>query len=811
MSHRFTTSKPITPLTEPGSARLLWWIAIVILIAGCLMLGINLVNQVGIRPGAPILIGVASGMLILLHWNKMTWYAAWLLCLGGMFSSLMASYGTLGLLSMNWLTMPLVIMIGGWLLGRTAVIILSLLALAAVLGMYLLHTHGHVFPQDYALGTVATGLATTMIVSGLVAGSLATVFQRQLIRLNESRTHLTTLFDTLDDLVWSVDVQNFHLLSYNQAFADYMLTHRGIVVRQGMTPEQLTPAETARAHWLNIYRQVLERDSLQQEYQSTFRDRIHLISLKLMQREGKAFAISAIAHNITEEKNIQQRLENAVEQRTRELSVAKESAEVANRSKGYFLANMSHEIRTPLTAILGFAETLKDRALDENERLQAVHTIIRNSQHLQGLISDILDFSKIEAGQLDIERAEIPFPAFLADLNTLSQALAGNRELDFSCHIVPPIPSHIETDITRLRQILINLISNAVKFTGNPGRVRLLVSCDQSSGQLVFSVQDSGIGIRQDALCRLFQPFAQADITTTRRFGGTGLGLSISQELAIRLGGHIQVLSVEHLGSLFIVTVTTGPPQHREWLETPEQWGIVATEEAHSWNTDQTNLTGRVLLAEDTPDNQRLINLLMQRTGAELIIANNGAEAVEQAQEMEFDLILMDMQMPVMGGIEATRLLRLTGFDGPIVALTANATETEKAQALEAGCNDFMTKPLNQQTFFKLLNRYLPEAVDRPNPPTRIPPMADLENDPEYQALRRHFVQELPERLASIQAALADADWDALKSRAHQLKGVAGSFGYPDTSRIAGQIESCLVAGNHRPLQQLVRQLTSQP
>lgn len=795
------------PLNQPGSIRLLWWIALVVLVGGTVMLVFNLVSQVGVRPGAPILIAVSVTMLILLRWQKFILVVAWLLCVGGLFSSFMASYGTLGLLSMNWLTMPVVIMVSGWLLGRSAVFITTSLSLLAIGVMYWLHLEGHPFPQTYTLGTVVTGLVVTMLVAGLVATSLAGVFQQQLAQLDEVRTHLTTLFDSLDDLIWTVDTRHFGLLSFNQAFADYLLAAKGVRLAIGMTPAQLNATDAARAWWSDLYRRTLVAGSLRVEYASG-EERVHQISLHLMRREGEAFAISVIAHNITEERMVQQRLEQAVQQRTRELSIAKETAEIANQSKGYFLANMSHEIRTPLTAILGFAESLRDRHLSESERMQAVHTVIRNSQHLQGLISDILDFSKIEAGQLALEQMPVALPELLADMASLGQALAKNHALDFSSHLLPPLPSLIETDITRLRQILINLLGNAVKFTRSPGRVRLLVSCDPTTGQLMFAVQDSGIGMSQDTLTRLFKPFVQADASTTRRFGGTGLGLSISRELALRLGGDIQVSSIENIGSLFMASVAIGQAEGMTWLESPQQWTKQATPDEGGQNGPDTHggLAGRVLLAKDTVDNQRLISLLLKRTGVNLTIVQNGQEAVERVQEEEFDLILMDMQMPVMGGLEATHLLRLTGFDQPIVALTANATERDRSEALAAGCTDFLSKPLNQAAFFHILTCYLPTPA--PDGANAAPPaLLHLTDDPDYRILRDSFMDELPTRLAAIQTALAEEDREGLRFRAHQLKGVAGSFGFRETSRIAGQIEACVASGDYRPLDHLVQTL----
>ena len=212
-----------------------------------------------------------------------------------------------------------------------------------------------------------------------------------------------------------------------------------------------------------------------------------------------------------------------------------------------------------------------------------------------------------------------------------------------------------------------------------------------------------------------------------------------------------------------------------------------------------------MLLAEDTLDNQRLIALLIQRTGAELVIAQNGQEAVEKAQEQDYDLVLMDMQMPVMGGIEATSFLRLTGFDCPIVALTANATEADKARAEQAGCNGFLTKPIDQKAFFKTLAQYLPRDHNRKEP--KNPVRSSLAGDPEFMALKADFLAELPDRLKHMETALTASDWAELRFRAHQLKGVAGSFGQKETSRLAGLIENRIEAGDHRSLPALMTDL----
>jgi signal transduction histidine kinase len=249
-------------------------------------------------------------------------------------------------------------------------------------------------------------------------------------------------------------------------------------------------------------------------------------------------------------------LEELVAQRTAELDQARGAAEAANRAKSQFLANMSHEIRTPLTAIVGFAESMLESGQSMDERIEAINTVIRNGRHLQSLISDILDFSKIEAERIEIEKVAVPLPALLADVRA---SQVRGKDQDFSMHFLPPLPAVITSDPLRIRQILVNLISNAAKFTPADGSIRMIVSLDRDLEQLMISVQDTGIGIAAQEQERLFEPFVQADASTTRQFGGTGLGLTISRALAQRLGGDIQVISQRDLGSLFVLTLGTGP------------------------------------------------------------------------------------------------------------------------------------------------------------------------------------------------------------------------------------------------------------
>jgi len=468
--------------------------------------------------------------------------------------------------------------------------------------------------------------------------------------------------------------------------------------------------------------------------------------------------------------------------------IEKLDAELASEAKSAFLANMSHEIRTPLTAIIGFAETLLEADQSEAKRHAASRTIIRNSQHLLHLINEILDVSKIESRRLEIEILPTDLPAVVADVQSVMAMLAGEKHLSFSVDYECPVPRHIHTDPTRFKQILLNLCSNAIKFT-EKGGVRVSVSFRPEARQLAVAVADTGIGISPEQLARLFAPFSQADSSTTRRFGGTGLGLYISRQLAQMLGGNVEIRSRPGLGTRVEVTLNTGEVAADDLMFAAPSAEHEADRPARRQNGAAEALHGRVLLAEDSPDNQRLIGRLIRRTGAEVVIAGNGKAAVEQALSDHFDLILMDMQMPVMDGIAATRLLRRAGYHGPIVALTANAFKEDRERCAEAGCDDFLTKPIDRGAFGHTLARYLGGTAGTDALPAGDPFTGDLHD------LAADFVGKLPQWVAKLRGAYAVGDLATLRTLAHQLKGLGGTFGFPEITRQAQKINRRLHDG----------------
>jgi two-component system, sensor histidine kinase len=391
-----------------------------------------------------------------------------------------------------------------------------------------------------------------------------------------------------------------------------------------------------------------------------------------------------------------------------ELRQANELALAAGRAKTQFLANMSHELRTPLTAILGFAEVLLEPEVSADERVQHASTIRRSGQHLLTILSDILDLAKTEAGVVDLHPAPCSPRQLGADLLSMLSAMARGKALELRVDIAAAVPEHVRTDPDRLRQILVNLIGNAIKFT-DQGHVLLQVR--KIDTMLHFAVIDTGKGIAPSQQQRLFQPFSQLDDSAARRHGGTGLGLVISRRFANMLGGDLTVHSEPGRGSTFLLTLPCV-------VVTPDQDERREDEDAVTLATSPT-LRGRVLLVEDGPDNQRLVGHLLRRAGLEVEIAGNGRIAVDRIGGGErFDLVLMDMQMPELDGYDATRLLRANGLQTPIVALTAHATVHDKKACLDAGCSDYLTKPIDRRRLHATLRQWLsaPAGVEAPPP-----------------------------------------------------------------------------------------------
>jgi signal transduction histidine kinase len=378
---------------------------------------------------------------------------------------------------------------------------------------------------------------------------------------------------------------------------------------------------------------------------------------------------------------------------------ARADAERATQAKTAFLANMSHEIRTPLGAIMGFVSLLRDSGLSQEEISSYLSVIERNSHHLLRIIDDILDLTKVEAGKMVIEKIEFPLIEFLAEFASLVALKAREKGIIFQLKATDALPEIVISDPTRLRQILSNVVGNAIKFT-DKGRVDLAISYDEK--YLEFRVTDTGKGVSQDQRLNLFQAFSQADPSTTRKFGGTGLGLVITKKLCQALDGDFALAESElGKGSVFIAGIHVGTPEKVKLVPIKP---VVIPSANPNMNPQTINLKSLdLLLVEDSPDNQFLVQKMLGKTGAKVTIANNGSEGVKLALVRSFDVILMDIQMPVMDGHECTRTLRSEGYKGPIVALTAHAMKEERERAIESGFSHFLSKPIDQKSLFNLL------------------------------------------------------------------------------------------------------------
>ncbi|MCG7542280.1 response regulator [Pseudoalteromonas sp. OF7H-1] len=471
-------------------------------------------------------------------------------------------------------------------------------------------------------------------------------------------------------------------------------------------------------------------------------------------------------------------LSQKVALRTSELQQKADELKAANQVKSQFLANMSHEIRTPLTTVLGHAEDLLVEQ-DLNAQAQAsVRTIYNQGLHLRDLVNDILDLSRIEAERLELEATEFSVSSLLADLCDMFQQNIQSKQLEFIVCDQVRTNAYVRLDYIRVKQILINLLSNALKFT-EKGRIELEVS--ETHHGLQFVVKDTGIGMTEQQIGRIFDNFQQADNSITRRFGGSGLGLSLSSQLAHMMSGEIKVQSVVDHGSAFSFSVPC-----TVYLNT-------AIAEIQEPQSKQPLLSGTVLVVEDHPENRQLFSRMIERTGATVIVAENGARAVEQCLSDFPDVVLMDIQMPRMDGVEALRIIRSAGYSGPIYALTANVLMEEVKSYIDSGFNGHIGKPINKNELLAVLNTHLNFESDGKAYELNI----DLSD------LRDSFASTFEQERYLLIDAWQNKDLVTLQTICHKLAGAASMFEFPELASIAIEFEKVLKQGSEDQFQSL--------
>jgi PAS domain S-box-containing protein len=528
---------------------------------------------------------------------------------------------------------------------------------------------------------------------------------------NLRRDH-RAIFDSVPAMIWYRDLDG-KILRVNRLAADSV----GMSAREliGKKYYEMFPDGAESAHEKD--KQVIETGEglfgIMREYKRGTEIRWAIVDRIPYHHNDQIAGVIIFAQDITERKMAEDHLKIAkydLEERNRQLEDAAEranllveAATVADQAKSEFMANMSHEIRTPMNSIIGFSDLLADEKMTD-EQSNYVRTISRSASNLMVLINDILDFSKIEAGRITTEIVETDISEILSDIRDSMSVAAKQRGIDFAVKIEDGTPKVIMTDPHRLRQCLINLVGNAIKFT-DAGHVHVDVSCiDKGTEHMInFNVEDTGIGIAAEKSEAIFEPFSQAEASTTRKYGGTGLGLTITKRIAELLNGKLRFISEPGEGTVFSLLIPAGVEVDAEVVSESEKTDDRGPVE----QTGNPCFSGKVLVVDDDTTNQLLLNLILRNVGLDVELADSGRRALELVAGEEYDLIIMDLQMPDMNGFDAITEIRSQRIDTPVIAATADTREDVRYSCLDAGFNDYIAKPILRKQLYDMIGKYI--------------------------------------------------------------------------------------------------------